>query len=607
MLLNELLIKLVLINLVLILKLDQINCKFEKFNCDSSKELNELTKSSIKRLININGQIHLFLKNKVIRFNKPFIEKAFIFATQAYIQTYEEQEMPNYNIIGSHNLNVANGTRKSFDIVRNTDFKLDYYEIKLDMETGKLNKTKLDVDTTLSDVIYEITNGKPEQVRLASSYQSASNKTFVYIIYLQNSECRIIYGNFEKPNDYMNLELDSDEENTEYAIYYVLRALSFAPYFLFEIDNDLKTLNIHRFSGDFKKTRNFKESKIQEVTLKLDYFFGCINVFKEPSEVKGIFYNKGTFYVFINKFYLRIDDSKWLDKGCYLNDELYSTAKSLKFEDETVLEHTFFEINQYKFLKETQTKTYFFLPFRLFEIEVKEDKSLILKELKNNYLLNLFQLCVKSTYSLNSELFCHNPKQIIGQLSLDNSFSYSSTNQNLNEINLTSTDHFDTGQSVPFSLIGFFKDIFRQKDDKVQKELVFRFGFYYIFMNLDYFYLFDYRKISSNEDLNSFKQDHFVSPAKTNCLFKKENCYFNWKLLIFILSIISFIILIVILFYKKEFFFDLFYQFRNELGLKFNSFKKSKQINRIQNKLNTNLKKNVSQKSLSKVHKNPDL
>lgn len=139
--------------------------------------------------------------------------------------------------------------------------------------------------------------------------------------------------------------------------------------------------------------------------MRFDELFGCHRKFKDEREIKGIYYSKiqNAFYVFVNRFYLKIvDDGQLIKKGFSFDDRYYNRALSLKLVSKSG--YPTMEILKTKWVKTLRLKSYLVTHYDTFaELDsFKFNENDFFMMITGNSIVR----CDFQTLSIDDNVFC---------------------------------------------------------------------------------------------------------------------------------------------------------------------------------------------------------
>lgn len=213
------------------------------------------------------------------------------------------------------------------------------------------------------------------------------------------------------------------------------------------------------------------------------FFFSCFVPFTDEQQIKGIFYDSKLFFIFVNRFYLRIENDLLLNEFRLQNVDYKTNAFELKYENDEIYSTIKFELLKSKWIK-TYPKFSFFVPNDKdqFKISLDENRKLVLK--KETKESNDLKNCLLQTLVIDKNLYC---------------FSHKS--------------YFDRSFLNKFKILNIFKNSFLEQIYKNQKLL----------------FIFNYEHnqvvFLTETNLFLFKYDNFQIGTKKEIIFSNLTNY----------------------------------------------------------------------------------
>lgn len=549
----------------LIFLVPTINC----YNCKSPeqlKELNEINKFTINQNL-----IYIFLKDKLIGFQLPFFELTntlnyfIIGQTFEYTNSFPPTVDRTYGYL--YDLNRATYEINNLNRTEFIIYRLNFIIEIIQNESSILDPFLMNkiVDNQLTTFVKDkIGLNYSSDLKLIVGYFTDYYKTFLNIQYLANSKQKIVYFKDGKLN---SIEKEM-KHNVDYGILYFIKLEQNENVDHILIELDLKKLNFHFYQfqefqiNDLVSNLNFSSVNY---SISLEDFFNCPKPFERADEVKGIIYAEQTqtFYIFINRYYLKVQDNNSIKNGILISSSDYANAQKFKFNDNELLRQIRFEYKYTKYVLSILQKPFLRLysPKFLFSIDFELPKQI---DKRSTDLNNLIFNEVTEKQNFTSEL-----KKCTGQiLTVKNILYCFQSNVYFKLYNYESNEIYPIDHLMTYEM--FDNKTKYKKDQKM--ELIFEYGNdSFIMMTESHLFLINYKFVIVNPDL-SLKISSNISEYD-NCLFngycnekkkvkdtddkkikedederaRKETKTTDSEILIIILAFLAFIILIICL------------------------------------------------------------
>lgn len=284
---------------------------------------------------------------------------------------------------------------------------------------------------------------------------------------------------------------------------------------------------------------------IKTPSIAMDELLNCHRKFRDPREVKGIFYEKESdfFYIFINRFFLKIEEDL-VRTGFRIDDRHYAKAYDLKFSSNYE-----FEIARTKWVKTLKQKSYLVTNKRnVFELN---HDSMVKNYFTADEGYNQIEKCAHQTLNIGKHVFCFDKQYyhyFMTNGDLVNSSTYRPARFKISNIFQDSSIHYRDDEELNF--------IFNYNQDK-----------FVIMMTKTRLFVIDYSKFTTSNDWQiqlNYKPNEQVLVIK-NYLFESyapEESLVNLRsiLSLFLISIVISIAILIVLIYKNN-----TYNFRTKL------------------------------------------
>lgn len=417
------------------------------YQCDSDR-LNELKnlKDHFKRLIVYDDQIYFIFKKRIIytklfsideqRYLNEDLSQVSFVSHNFFEQLNEEVDLingiPSDSKVIGHFYNKKKDEIYEFystpnSPIYNVSYELDFKQVfasrKQLIESNRIESEfgmesyilkLLDHSKVQYFNILDTNDDKQLIIKFCSSLQDfrIQNNSYQIEFYLSLALITRLFkkndANLKSFVTYFN-ERSTDEDNVIYN--FLILAIT-------ETTNDLELdfTYIHvplvfdepnDYSIDFKQFNKNISTNVRtfKSTLNFKELFSCHVKLRNERELKGVFYDSknGLFFIFINRFYLKIQNDL-IQSNYYLNDDDYNrNAFDLKFNNEQIEEQVQFEYLNSKWLYAFEDQTYF-RPFnQIFELKTNQNSDLIIEQ-SNFDRLN--KNCFKQTFVIQKMLYC---------------------------------------------------------------------------------------------------------------------------------------------------------------------------------------------------------
>lgn len=245
--------------------------------------------------------------------------------------------------------------------------------------------------------------------------------------------------------------------------------------------------------------------KHDNIQITFDEFFNCKLPIKRIEQIKGIIFNGETFYVFINNFYLPLNDKQLIKKNFLINQNDYEKAIDLKINYDYSNNEAISDKFKSNWLKSMKDQAYLVLTKEVFSVKFPSNPKDQLDFTKNS---NLDQLrtCDHNILSIGKHLFCFE-KETYYLLSNLELFKDSSPVHK--QISIIFEPFLKLDEEVKF--------IFNYKEDS------------FILMVTKKYFIIKYDQIELDSEFNiKFKKGTSLT-INENCLFNNiyQNCHKN--------------------------------------------------------------------------------
>ena len=195
---------------------------------------------------------------------------------------------------------------------------------------------------------------------------------------------------------------DTKQAETKLFLIYVKAIEETAYFFNFfyfiGIDNNTFKMNFVYYESDYYDLK-------QPISFEFDFneFFSCHTPFSSERQLKGIYFSNQTFFIFIKRFYLQIEDDLVSNQFSLADDYYRRNAKNFKL-DQSHYKTVLFEYYQSKWTK-TLSSSSVFCPSHIvcFQLNTDSNKNLLIKDLKSNYLISG---CLEQTLVFDKHVYC---------------------------------------------------------------------------------------------------------------------------------------------------------------------------------------------------------
>lgn len=429
---------------IILLSTQTIGEPITPYRCDSSEKIDEIRSSdeSLQRVLRHDDKIFFVWPNRIVFTKLLRIDedesagktKDSLVIGRLYEQEHKESRPSpelnprpeDYQVVGHYYARSVNQTVELYGAPQKSDFYKDGYELSFNYTLAKQEgKVRLDLI-------------KPDHFQYSSLYQALidPNVQTQYVNFVDDEKFNL-YVNFAifkyekgrmklrssvyaKDGHFLSTPLSGYFDKisgTELFVTYfggqsVPEPFSVNWYVLaFESSHNRprKRISFLYFKME-EDTTGLKASRspsiVSQMHVKTDFeeLFGCHSPFTNERQVKGIFYDSTSqlFFVFIKRFYLRVDYDLLLDRFRLQNGVYQSDLYNLEFESEQIEESVRFELISRRWVLASDRN--YFVPFEhMFEIAV-EEKSLKLKKIEADHRLTT---CRGQTLLVNKQhVYC---------------------------------------------------------------------------------------------------------------------------------------------------------------------------------------------------------
>ena len=487
----------------------QINglSNFRPFYCDSPQIEDQLEKSVLKRLTMNGDVIYMIFENMIIKFKPPIAYNEtnnfghHLLTRQPYIYTKDYKEIDlNKTLVGY--LYQVNVSKTSELYLRENKF----YSTDLDFSDvpAKRLPDERVVEWPFDDKLIDVNREMLwKELRwlvvfldIDYSYTMEWQKNVLYAGKAQNN---VEMGSVGSGGQYNIKNLP--DFGTFYKYTNDERFLNNASLFEYELAKRtayFKRVNTPASSDEMLTDFRNKDNQIE---FKLFDLFSCRNAFTDPSQVKGIFFDRtsNTFYIFIKHFYVPMNVNL-VDQEFRINESDYQNARNLQFESDEILESIVYEETQTKWIKNFDEKEQrLFLFDQVFSLTAV-DNTLRLKKLDSSPKHELIRKCYNQILEVQKYLFCFNGPFYYLHGDLDKQIEVKDQYYAISEMFKGAGISYK-GESMKF--------IFNYADEQV------------VFVTESNFYVVAYKWIVLNKDLTLSIVSGNKLRSGSNCLFTK--------------------------------------------------------------------------------------
>lgn len=243
------------------------------------------------------------------------------------------------------------------------------------------------------------------------------------------------------------------------------------------------------------------------VQMTFEEFFNCRTPFREPRQVKGLFYSDGTFFVFIQDYYLIVKREKFARQGFLLRDVDYRSARAIERQ-----KGTRFEWLSSKWVKALRNQTYLASSEEesnenAYVLSVKKTGSggseLKITEEKWRHFPGISR-CRRQTLQVGSRVFCFSKKVYYLFVDTNSTDVVTRTNKPISSMFQSTDVQFD--EKLQF--------IFNHENDT------------FIMMAESEFFTLAYEQVHVDEQLNIRVKANTTVRRQKSCLFNvtRGNC-----------------------------------------------------------------------------------
>lgn len=351
---------------------------------------------------------------------------------------------------------------------------------------------------------------------------------FKYVYQNRNETFTFDYGRNRKLNVTIQLgdqlyksklfDLDYD---VEYAAYFAEKKYAY----LYELDGN-QVMHLKRFKYDDMKKK--LDWNIIQSSFNLASYLSCHKPFTESRQIKGILYKNSTFYLFVNRFYLELNEDI-IHSNFLIADSYYKTAKDLKFDKESDIESIQFDMDK-RWLMQKDDKNFFSLN-RLFELKFENDG------------IYLTETGTLTAFDLS---YCDHFIEIKNNFVCYNQIEYYPLKNN----------SIDKRKNIK-DLFNDFTNVIYDKDEIL--ELIFYYNDKIIFMTRNYLYTMNKSQLNIDNDKLSISQSKEPISKEINYLFHKSKDNMTkvqqnrqWNILVPVALILFFLSFSIFIYYSSK-------------------------------------------------------
>ena len=420
------------------------------YHCNTTEKIDEIAniKKNLKRIIRNGDYIYFVLKNRIIFTRLIKIEKDFqgeedinLHVNDTSLQIYALYEQKTNEIELIKDLIPANYEVLGHYFNSSTNETYEYYFTNQAADDNKVQKaSKIYNRTYLLNFNHSSYLGIARRMKLEDLSESISdlmkyNSKIKYLSVLNDDVREHFYRfdywhKFNKSHstentfsfkltklgsyyDWYNYRI-SEFPNTKFFIFYpngltAVHDNNFYHFtFFFGIDEATFLINfaLIGFFGNMNSGLSYKV--LEKFQFNFNDLFSCHTRFIDERQVKGLFYDNQTFFIFIKRFYLRISDDL-IENEFKLDEDVYQrNALDLKFSKDFDYELSF-EDSKAIWVKKLLNNTYFMPDNKGNYFLIKNIRNgLVLKPTRKNF--NLFnytsRLCWHSILVMDRHQFC---------------------------------------------------------------------------------------------------------------------------------------------------------------------------------------------------------
>lgn len=483
--------------------------KLERFFCDNlqSDDLNRLDR--LKRFVRNDDKIYFIYQNQII-FTRLFEideKELFYFNAETMVVTGFYQQLinetdhldgiPDGNRVIGHFYNAD--TKKTYEFYKVGYYSVGYsyaYELNFNDTLAKRDRyLSIDKIETKKINLKEILETYRDDVKYFDLVQEHVDKNIVIFYKKYSFDINYEYGT--------NSYTDSDDNRWQLPKYFVayrsnqrdILQGNDEALFIISIDEEAVRINFGTYL--FKEG---KRTKFRKTSMSFKEFFSCHVQFKTEWEIKGIFYDKQikTYFVFINRFYLRISKLDLISNEFKLSNEMFeNNAYDIHIEDEELNQKFKFSILWRRWIYAVGDLTYFRSHIDTYEIKINyNDSRLVIKE--SNF--GMLGKCFRQSLVIEGHFFCIDEDDYFTM----SSHGYPLRVGYLSEIFEKSKIGWDKTQILSL--------IFNYKDGQV------------VFMTLSHTFVLEYKNFKI---INSYKKLIYDDPNADENLIKTKSCIFD--------------------------------------------------------------------------------
>lgn len=232
-----------------------------------------------------------------------------------------------------------------------------------------------------------------------------------------------------------------------------------------------------------------------EIILNFVLFFQSCHVpYDDYSQLKGIYFSNDTFYIFISRFYLRIE-TDLVQTGFNLTNDLYNeNSLNLRFENNDIYKTIKYENLNRRWVKTFGAESYF-VTSDVDHFKLIATKTELVIE-KTNINDETIKKCIKQTFYIveTKDNYCFEETEFTHQMS---------------NKKFLIKDIFKLNGSIEWTENQKLKFIFNYKEDKV------------VFLTATDLFVFTYQnfKVNSNKELTYLNDKNETIFTTLNCLF----------------------------------------------------------------------------------------
>ena len=475
----------ILFNLILLKVIIRSN-QFQEFNCDQDQnELGLNKKIEIKQIIqHSNGTVYLYVNNKVISFEIPIVfrrdlDDRLLFLNGPFQIETVKAPLINDEITpssGDESLGyiVDNASKLTYEIYRNQTDKSRLIELEFKEKPAK--RLKWETEHYIDPRVYEAEFTYYFNTALSKNLKFLFLRPSLYLLFKSG----VLFQEMIK-SDASDMVIS--QYNISKFVYYeyendksLLNNKS-----VFEIDS-LDSFHFHVYQISYIQNKSegswlhFKRDLHQEIDF--EQFFLCYKRFNSPEQVKGIFYHKKTFFIFINHYYIKVNDNLF-DTQFKMLDGYFKAQNFIKFNTRVRYENY-----ESKYIKTLKNNVKLVLFDQVFDMKFNKNNDITVNLIEQQE--ELIE-CLKNVLSITNYLFCFEEENYYAISDFSNRNTY------LKRIKHPIADLF-YGLNLNF-----------KKDEQV----LFIFNYEYksrdaiIMMTLNHLYILDYKQ--ARVDLNKLK------------------------------------------------------------------------------------------------------